>query len=171
LSAANTSARALWFPAYVALGSNLDGPATQVERAIDALAELPGCLLVARSRLYRTQPLGPQDQPEFVNAVVGLLTTLTPRELLVALKNLERTLGRELPVVRWGPRRIDLDLLVHADAQIAESDLVVPHRGLPERSFVLYPLRDIAPELLVPGLGRVSRLAARIGAAGVELLG
>jgi len=170
LNAANLAARATWFPAYVALGSNLDGPATQIERAFTALSELSACKLIARSRLYRTQPLGPQDQPEFVNAAAGLLTTLTPRELLVALKDLERVLGRDVPVVRWGPRRIDLDLLMHADAQISESDLVVPHRGLPERNFVLYPLSDIAPDLRVPGHGRVSQLAARVGAAGLVLM-
>jgi 2-amino-4-hydroxy-6-hydroxymethyldihydropteridine diphosphokinase len=167
LSAASSIARATWFPAYVALGSNLDDPASQIERAFSALSELSDCRLVSRSRRYRTQPLGPQDQPEFVNAAAGLLTTLTARELLVALKNLERMLGRDVPVVRWGPRRIDLDLLVYADAQISESDLVVPHRGLPERNFVLYPLRDIAPDLHVPGHGRVSQLAARVGAAGL----
>ena len=105
-----------------------------------------------------------------MNAAAGLLTTLTPRELLIELKNIERALGRDVPVVRWGPRRIDLDLLVHADAQISESDLVVPHRGLPERNFVLYPLCDIAPDLHVPGHGRVRLLAARVGAAGLALL-
>jgi 2-amino-4-hydroxy-6-hydroxymethyldihydropteridine diphosphokinase len=170
LNAPSSNARATWVPAYVALGSNLDDPATQIELAFDALSELPDCRLIARSRRYRTQPLGPQDQPEFVNAAAGLLTTLSARELLVALKNLERTLGRDVPVVRWGPRRIDLDLLVHGDAQISESDLVVPHRGLPERNFVLYPLCDIAPDLHVPGHGRVRQLAARVGAAGLALL-
>jgi 2-amino-4-hydroxy-6-hydroxymethyldihydropteridine diphosphokinase len=170
LSTAGSSARATWFPAYVALGSNLDDPASQIERAFSALSELSDCRLVSRSRRYRAQPLGPQDQPEFVNAAAGLLTTLTARELLVALKNLERMLGRDVPVVRWGPRRIDLDLLVYADAQISESDLVVPHRGLPERNFVLYPLRDIAPDLHISGHGRVSQLAARVGAAGLAPL-
>ena len=160
----------MWFPAYVALGSNLDQPRVQIERAFAALATVAKCRLVARSNLYQTQPLGPQDQPEFVNAAAGLLTQLTPRELLVELKRLERELGREVPVVRWGPRRIDLDLLVYADAQISESDLTVPHRGLPERNFVLYPLRDIAPELLVPGHGRVQQLAARVGGAGLAPL-
>lgn len=160
----------MWFPAYVALGSNLDQPCVQIELAFAALARLTKCRLVARSLLYRTQPLGPQDQPEFVNAAAGLLTQLTARELLMELKRLERALGRELPVVRWGPRRIDLDLLVYADAQISESDLTVPHRGLPERNFVLYPLRDIAPELLVPGHGRVRQLAARVGGAGLAPL-
>jgi 2-amino-4-hydroxy-6-hydroxymethyldihydropteridine diphosphokinase len=169
LNAANSTAVKLWFPAYVALGSNLDGPAIQIEAAFTALAKLPDCRLIARSRLYRTQPLGPQDQPEFLNAAAGLLTTLAPRALLVELKKLEQVQGREQPVVRWGPRRIDLDLLVYADVQIAESDLVVPHRGLPERNFVLYPLRDLAPELLVPGHGRVSQLAARVGEAGLAL--
>ena len=170
MSAVNSSAPALWFPAYIALGSNLDGPLTQIELAFKALAEAPGCRLIARSRLYQTQPLGPQDQPEFINAAAGLLTKLDPRALLVELKRIERALGREQPVVRWGPRRIDLDLLVYADAQIAEPDLTVPHLGLPERNFVLYPLRDIAPELLVPGRGRVSQLAAGVGAAGLALL-
>jgi 2-amino-4-hydroxy-6-hydroxymethyldihydropteridine diphosphokinase len=170
LSASPSTEAVLWFPAYVALGSNLDQPVAQIERAFTALANLAECRLIARSRLYRTQPLGPQDQPEFINAAAGLLTTLTPRQLLVELKRLERELGRAHPVVRWGPRLIDLDLLVHADARISESDLTVPHRGLPERNFVLYPLRDIAPELLVPGHGRVSQLAARVGGAGLALL-
>jgi 2-amino-4-hydroxy-6-hydroxymethyldihydropteridine diphosphokinase len=171
LNASPATAAALWFPAYVALGSNLDDPVAQIEHAFAALANLNECRLVARSRLYRTQPLGPQDQPEFVNAAAGLLTSLSPRALLIELKKLEASLGRQQPVVRWGPRRIDLDLLVYGDAQISESDLAIPHRGLPERNFVLYPLRDIAPELLVPGHGRVSQLAARVGAAGIALLG
>ncbi|HEY0941799.1 MAG TPA: 2-amino-4-hydroxy-6-hydroxymethyldihydropteridine diphosphokinase [Steroidobacter sp.] len=170
MSSLSSNPAALWFPAYVALGSNLDQPAAQIERGFSALASLAHCRLIARSRLYRTRPLGPQDQPEFINAAAGLLTTLAPRELLVELKRLERELGRAQPVVRWGPRVIDLDLLVHADAQISEPDLTVPHRGLPERNFVLYPLRDIAPELLVPGHGRVSRLAARVGGAGLAPL-
>jgi 2-amino-4-hydroxy-6-hydroxymethyldihydropteridine diphosphokinase len=154
----------------VALGSNLDQPLVQIERAFAALAKLPRSRLIARSRLYKTQPMGPQDQPEFINAAAGLLTMLAPRELLVELKRLERELGRAEPVVRWGPRVIDLDLLVHADARISEDDLTVPHRGLPDRNFVLYPLRDLAPELLVPGHGRVSLLAARVGGAGLALL-
>lgn len=170
MSAVDSTASALWFPAYVALGSNLDEPLVQIERAFAALARLDRCRLIARSRLYKTQPLGPQDQPEFINAAAGLLTMLSPRELLVELKRLERELGRAQPIVRWGPRVIDLDLLVYADARISEDDLTVPHRGLPERNFVLYPLRDLAPELLVPGHGRVSQLAARVGGAGLALL-
>ena len=157
-------------PAYVALGSNLDDPPRQIAAAFERLATLEGCRLVARSRLYRTAPLGPQDQPEFVNAAAGLLTVLTARELLRALKRIEAEIGRAQPVVRWGPRRIDLDLLMLDDVRIAEPDLTVPHPGLPQRNFVLYPLQDIAPELLVPGEGRVSVLAARAGSAGLALL-
>ena len=157
-------------PAYVALGSNLDDPPRQIAAAFERLAALQGCRLVARSRLYRSSPLGPQDQPDFINAVAGLLTVLAPRELLRALKHIEADLGRAQPIVRWGPRRIDLDLLLLDDVRMAEPDLAIPHPGLTRRNFVLYPLRDIAPELLVPGEGRVDILAARAGSAGLAPL-
>ena len=158
---------ASWTPAYVALGSNLDDPRAQVGRAFDALARLPDTRLVARSPSYRSPPLGPVSQPDFVNAVAGLLTQLAPRALLDALKSLEAALGREAPVVRWGPRRIDLDLLVHGAARVEEPGLSVPHPGLAERAFVLLPLADVAPDLEVPGLGRVRSLAARVGSQGL----
>ena len=157
-------------PAYVALGSNLDDPPRQIAAAFARLEALDGCRLIARSRLYRTAPLGPQDQPEFVNAAAGLVTVLAPRDLLRALKRIEAELGRVQPVVRWGPRRIDLDLLLLDDVRMAEPDLTIPHPGLTRRNFVLYPLRDIAPELLVPGEGRVEVLAARAGSVGLALL-
>lgn len=159
-----------WVPAYIAVGSNLDDPLAQVRLALERLRTLEASRLISVSRLYRTAPLGPQDQPEFINAVAGLLTQLQPRELLQALKQLEADMGRAAPVVRWGPRRIDLDLLVHGAARIDDADLVVPHRGVPERNFVLYPLRDIAPDLIVPGHGSVASLAARVGAAGLAPL-
>ena len=158
---------ASWTPAYVALGSNLDDPRAQVGRAFDALARLPDTRLVARSPSYRSPPLGPVSQPDFANAVAGLLTQLAPRALLDALKSLEAALGREAPVVRWGPRRIDLDLLVHGAARVEEPGLSVPHPGLAERAFVLLPLADVAPDLEVPGLGRVRSLAARVGSQGL----
>ena len=158
---------ASWTPAYVALGSNLDDPSAQVGRAFDALATLPDTRLVARSPSYRSPPLGPVSQPDFVNAAAGLLTRLAPRALLDALKSLEAALGREAPVVRWGPRRIDLDLLVHGAARVEEPGLSVPHPGLAERAFVLLPLADVAPDLEVPGLGRVRSLAARVGSQGL----
>jgi 2-amino-4-hydroxy-6-hydroxymethyldihydropteridine diphosphokinase len=160
----------LWTPAYIGLGSNLDDPVAQLETALQELGSLPASRLLARSRLYRSVPLGPQPQPEYVNAAAAVLTQLTPRALLQALKQIEARMGRAQPIVRWGPRRIDLDLLVHGDARIDEDDLTVPHRGVPTRNFVLYPLRDIAPTLLVPGYGRVSVLAARAGSADLALI-
>jgi 2-amino-4-hydroxy-6-hydroxymethyldihydropteridine diphosphokinase len=159
-----------WVPAYVALGSNLDDPREQVERAMAALVGLPDTRLVLRSSLFRTRPFGPVAQPDFVNAAAGLLTRLGPAELLAQLKALEARLGRERPVVRWGPRRIDLDLLVHSAARIAEPDLEVPHPGIADRAFVLVPLAEFAPDLVVPGRGRVRDLLARVDSTGLERL-
>ena len=156
-----------WIPAFVALGSNLDDPERQVGRAFAALADVPQSRLVSRSSLYRSPPFGPVVQPEFVNAVAGLLTTLDARAMLSELKALERRLGRETPVVRWGPRRIDLDLLIHGDARVDEPEIQVPHPGLAERAFVLVPLAEIAPDLEVPGVGRVRTLASRVEASGL----
>lgn len=147
-----------WIPAYVALGSNLDDPARQVSRAFEALGGLPRSRLVLRSPRYRSRPFGPVEQPDFVNAAAGLLTQLDPPAFLVALKALESELGRATPVVRWGPRRIDLDLLVHGSAQLDGPTLTLPHAGIAERAFVLVPLADIAPDLVVPGRGRVRAL-------------
>jgi len=157
-------------PAYVALGSNLDDPRARVEQAFDALGTLPATLLVLRSSLYRSPPFGPVEQPPFVNAVAGLLTSLGPAELLASLKDLEVRLGRTQPVLRWGPRRIDLDLLVHGTTRLDSEDLSLPHPGIAERPFVLVPLAEIAPELEVPGVGRVRALLRRVDGAGVERL-
>jgi len=151
-----------WLPAYVALGSNLDDPARQVARALARLGALPATIRVASSRPWRSPPLGPPDQPEFVNAVAGLLTRLPARALLAELQDLERDLGRAEPVVRWGPRSIDLDLLALGDLEIEEPDLRVPHPDVQERDFVLYPLAEIAPDLWIPGRGRVRTLAGRV---------
>jgi 2-amino-4-hydroxy-6-hydroxymethyldihydropteridine diphosphokinase len=109
-------------------------------------------------------------QPDFVNAVAGLLTRLEPAAFLAALKDLEARLGREAPVVRWGPRRIDLDLLVLGGSRVESPELRLPHPGIAERAFVLVPLAEIAPDLDVPGVGRVRALLARADAGGVERL-
>jgi 2-amino-4-hydroxy-6-hydroxymethyldihydropteridine diphosphokinase len=159
-----------WRPAYVALGSNLSDPRRQVEAAFEALAHLPDSRLVARSGLWRSRPLGPQDQPDFVNAAAGILTRSGPFELLASMQEIERRLGRIEPAVRWGPRVIDLDLLVFADLRAEQAGLTLPHPGLPRRNFVLYPLAEIAAELWVPGLARVSRLREEISSAGIERL-
>lgn len=157
-------------PAYVALGSNLDDPRAQVERAMAALDQLPQSRCVLRSSMYRSRPFGPVEQPDFINAVAGLLTALEPAVLLASLQALETSLGRERPVVRWGPRRIDLDLLVHGSARIAQPGLNVPHPGIAERAFVLAPLAEIAPDLEVPGVGRVSALLAKVDSSELERL-
>jgi 2-amino-4-hydroxy-6-hydroxymethyldihydropteridine diphosphokinase len=159
-----------WRPAYVALGSNLSDPVRQVQTAFSALASLPETRLIARSGLWRSRPLGPQDQPEFINAAAGLLTMAEPRALLESLQEVERLLGKTEPAVRWGPRVIDLDLLAVGGLEISEPALKLPHPGLHQRNFVLYPLSEIAAELWVPGLARVCRLRERISPAGIERL-
>ena len=157
-----------WVPAYVALGSNLAQPEHQVARAFDALAALPSSRLVLRSSAYRSRPMGPVEQPDFVNAVAAVLTQLDPAALLRELQALEARLGRAVPVVRWGPRVIDLDLLVHGQARCDEAGLTLPHPGLAERDFVLVPLAEISPTLDVPGLGRVDALLRRRAPPTVE---
>ena len=157
-----------WVPAYVALGSNLAEPVRQVERAFAALAALPGTRLMLRSSAYRSRPMGPVEQPEFVNAAAALLTQLEPAALLRELKALETRLGREAPVVRWGPRLIDLDLLVHGQTRCSEATLTLPHPGIAERDFVLVPLAEISPALDVPGVGRVDELLQRLGPPALE---
>ena len=159
-----------WRPAYVGLGSNLADPRRQVEMAFEALAGLADTSLVLRSRLWRSRPLGPPDQPEFVNAAAGLLTTKTPRELLTDLQAIERRMGKTEPEVRWGPRLIDLDLLVFGDTRTDEQGLQLPHPGLHQRNFVLYPLSEIAADLWVPGLARVRALRERVSGEGIERL-
>jgi 2-amino-4-hydroxy-6-hydroxymethyldihydropteridine diphosphokinase len=157
---------ALWRPAYVGIGSNLDDPRAQVERAIERLRTLPGTRLVARSRCHGSEPLGPIRQATFVNAVAGLLTTLDAEALLAELRKVEASLGRERRE-RWGPRIIDLDLLVLGTERRSDERLTLPHAGIVERNFVLYPLAEIAPDLEVPGLGRVAELARRVAATGI----
>lgn len=159
-----------WRPAYVALGSNLADPAAQVAAALGRLPGIPGTRLIARSRLWASRPLGPQDQPDFVNAVAGLLTQLDARELLGELQALERAMGRTGPLVRWGPRSIDLDLLAMGSDELSESAICLPHPGVHERDFVLYPLAELAPELWIPGRGRVEALARRVANRGIVAL-
>lgn len=150
--------RERWIPAYVGLGSNLHGPAGQLQTAIELLARLPATRLIAHSSLYRSAPFGGVEQPDFVNAAAALLTRLSARQLLVELKQIEARRGRDGGDVRWGPRVLDLDLLVYGSQTIAEDGLVVPHPGIAERNFVLFPLLELAPELHVPGLGRLASL-------------
>jgi 2-amino-4-hydroxy-6-hydroxymethyldihydropteridine diphosphokinase len=158
---------AAWQPAYIGLGSNLSDPAAQVRGAVRALASLPRTRLVVVSRLYGSHPMGAAGQPDFVNAVAGILTQMTALELLRALQALELNAGRPAVHEHWGPRVIDLDILLFGAEQSVGPDLLLPHPGVVERNFVLYPLADIAPDLEVPGRGRVRELLARVPADGL----
>jgi len=148
--------------AYVGLGSNLGPREITVLRAVDLLGAEDGVELVELSTLRETAPVGVLDQPAFLNGVVALETTLSPRELLDALLRVERELGRTRDGERWGPRTIDLDLLVHGSEVVDEPGLRVPHPRLHERRFVLEPLAELDPELDVPVHGRVSELLERV---------
>jgi 2-amino-4-hydroxy-6-hydroxymethyldihydropteridine diphosphokinase len=140
--------------AYVGLGANLGDREATIRAALEAL---PG--LVGVSKLRETDPVGVVDQPPFLNAAAALETELTPRDLLDTLLAVECELGRERRE-RWGPRTIDLDLLLYGDETIDEPGLTVPHPRLHERRFALEPLLDLDPELAIPGRGRVANLLA-----------
>jgi 2-amino-4-hydroxy-6-hydroxymethyldihydropteridine diphosphokinase len=157
----------IWQPAYIGLGSNLADPRAQVLLGIDRIASIGEVRLVSRSRLYGSHPLGVADQPDFVNAVVGVLTHLEPAALLRELRAVERLSGRPEARQRWGPRILDLDLLVYGRTRSTDPDLLLPHPGIVERNFVLYPLAEIAPDLEVPGVGRVADLKARVSAEAI----
>jgi 2-amino-4-hydroxy-6-hydroxymethyldihydropteridine diphosphokinase len=159
----------LWRPAYVAIGSNLNHPQARVLEAFERLATSPATRLTLRSRLYRTRPMGPQDQPYFVNAAAGLLTQMTARELLDVLLHVEQDMGRNRQE-RWGPRVIDLDLVWMPGDTIDEPGLTLPHPGVSARNFVLYPLADIAPTLAIPGHGKVLELLHNAGDDGISVL-
>jgi 2-amino-4-hydroxy-6-hydroxymethyldihydropteridine diphosphokinase len=158
--------------AFVGLGANLGEAAQTLREALRELDALPATRLLRASRLYRTPAWGVQAQPDFVNAVAMLETALPPRDLLDALLALERAHGRDRThETRWGPRTLDLDLLVHGDAHIDEPGLRVPHPHLHERAFVLLPLAEIAPDAIVPGAGRVRELAAAMAGEGIQAIG
>jgi 2-amino-4-hydroxy-6-hydroxymethyldihydropteridine diphosphokinase len=164
-----TSGRDHWRPAYVGIGSNLDNPASQVRRAFEALQRLPQSSFARCSPLYRSAPMGPPDQPDFVNAVAVVLTKLGPHDLLRDLQAIEQAHGRQREAPHWGPRIVDLDLLLMGHVVIEEQGLVIPHPGIAERNFVLFPLADIAPALLVPKMGSVQKLVAELGTAGPRI--
>jgi len=155
-------AAAPWTPAWIGLGSNLDDPPRQLDAAIAGLGRIPETRLIAVSRWYWSDPVGPQDQPRFLNAAAALLTRLGAVELHAALRALEGALGKTPPAVRFGPRRIDLDLLAYGALTLSTPTLELPHPRLHERAFVLYPLSELAPELWIAGRGRVAALKAAV---------
>ncbi|WP_129138246.1 2-amino-4-hydroxy-6-hydroxymethyldihydropteridine diphosphokinase [Modicisalibacter coralii] len=152
--------------AYVGLGSNLEGPRDQVTRALSELDRLPTTRLVSASPLYASTPMGPADQPDFINAVAKLITRLSPLALLDQLQALEQR-HRRRRQRHWGPRTLDLDLLLYAQRRQTSPRLTLPHPGIGERNFVLVPLADIAPDLKLDGVP-VARLAATLGDDGLH---
>ena len=154
-------------PAYIALGSNLREPVAQVEAAIEELAMLRDTRLAAVSSLYRSAPVGMLDQPDFINAVALVETELSPRQLLDELLAIEQRFAR-VRGVKNGPRTLDLDIVLYGDSTCADDALEIPHPRMHERAFVLVPLAEIAPDVVVPGRGKVRDLASRVAADGIE---
>jgi 2-amino-4-hydroxy-6-hydroxymethyldihydropteridine diphosphokinase len=148
--------------AFVGLGANLGDREATLRRAVDLLADEAEVEVTRVSRLRETDPVGVVDQPRFLNGVAAIETSLSPRELLDVLLRIERSLGRVRDATRWGPRTVDLDLLLYGLEEIDEPGLRVPHPRLHERRFALEPLVELDPELGVPGWGTVSQLLARL---------
>ena len=157
--------------AYVGLGSNLDGPERRVREATSALAALPDTRLRRLSSLYRSRAIGPPGQPDYVNAVAELETALEPHELLDGMQSIEQAHGRNRSAERWGPRTLDLDLLLFDEREIRDERLIVPHPEIARRNFVLCPLLEVAPAISIPGLGSARVLLQKLGTAGLERLG
>jgi 2-amino-4-hydroxy-6-hydroxymethyldihydropteridine diphosphokinase len=154
--------------AYVGLGSNMNDPRSQLRNALAALDAIPGTCCVAYSSLFWSKPLGTVPQPDYLNAVAAVDTQLSAPELLKELHLIEELHGRVRGAERWVPRTLDLDLLLYGDSQLEGDVLTVPHPGLPERNFVLYPLHEIAPKLHIPGAGSLQALLERCSSLGLQ---
>jgi 2-amino-4-hydroxy-6-hydroxymethyldihydropteridine diphosphokinase len=148
--------------AYVGVGANLGDREETIRRATELVAGIPGVSVAAASTLRETEPVGYADQPRFLNGALALDTSLEPRDLLAALLDVERALGRTREGARFGPRTIDLDLLLYGDRLLDEPGLTLPHPRLHERRFALEPLRELDPGAVVPGRGRVDALLAEL---------
>lgn len=155
---------------YLGLGSNLADPLQQLHAALAAIARLPGSQLAAVSSFYTSDPLGPPDQPRYVNAVAAMDTHLTPLELLDALQAIELNQGRVRKDERWGPRTLDLDILLFGQRSLALERLTVPHYHMHARAFVLYPLAEIAADLRLPDGRHLRDLLATCPFEGLERL-
>lgn len=144
---------------FIALGSNLQEPNEQVDRAVSAIAKLPKSSIYAQSPWYQSSAVGPGDQPDYINGVIALGTELNAAELLIALQGIEKEQHR-IRTTRWGPRTLDLDILLYGNNLINEPKLTIPHPRMRERNFVLFPLYDIAPDLVLPGGDTLHKLIA-----------
>ena len=156
--------------AYIGLGSNLADPASQIKSARTVIRALKGIHELAFSSLYYSLPMGPQDQPDYFNAVIAIETTLLPMILLRALQTIENAQGRIRKTERWSARTLDLDILLYDNQIIDLPDLAVPHIGIAERAFVLHPLSEIAPHIQVPGHGALADLLSQCPLAGLKRL-
>nr|WP_216670956.1 2-amino-4-hydroxy-6-hydroxymethyldihydropteridine diphosphokinase [Cronobacter sakazakii] len=154
--------------AFIALGSNLAEPLSQVNNALAALARIPDSRIVATSSFYRTPPLGPQDQPDYLNAAVALETTLSAEALLDNTQRIELEQGRVRKAERWGPRTLDLDIMLFGDATINTERLIVPHYDMKNRAFMLLPLSEIAPALRFPDGERLADVLERLDCSAIR---
>lgn len=156
--------------AFIGLGSNIEQPALQLQTALQAIAQLPDTTLLKCSHFYASTPMGPQDQPDFVNAVCQVSTQLCPDSLLSHLQAIENQQGRKRNTERWGPRSLDLDILLIDQLSIRQDHLVIPHYGLYDREFVLVPLFEIAPDLTLPNGESIAQAVAKCNLVGLYRL-
>lgn len=154
---------------FIAIGSNLNDPVGQAQRGIEALNLIPRTHLIRASQLYSSSPMGPQNQPDYINAVVEIETELTPLELLNYTQKIELEHGRVRKDERWGPRTLDLDILLFNQQIIDSERLTVPHYGMKTREFVLYPLAEIAPNLTLPDGSELTDLLHLVDKNGLSI--
>ncbi len=155
--------------AYIAIGSNLADPVAQAKSAIEVLKQHPDLNVVAVSSLYSSTPMGPQDQPDNINAVIAVETMLSPLALLDCTQSIEQEHGRVRKAERWGPRTLDLDIVLYGDLEHHCERLTVPHYGMKVREFVLYPLAEIAPELVLPDHTQLKSLLEQVDRNGLSI--
>lgn len=156
--------------AAIGVGGNLGDPLMQVSSGLRALGELPDTRVLCRSALYATPPMGPADQPDYINAVALIATRLAPLALLDALQAVENAHQR-VRERHWGPRTLDLDLLCYGDLVLSHPRLILPHAGIAQRAFVVFPLLEIAPDLALPGLPTLAEMAAALATHPIRHIG
>ena len=159
-----------WKVSYIGIGSNLDDPIHQVNKAILNIKKIPKTCFIVTSSLYESSPMGPSNQPNYINAVVVILTLLEPHDLLGELQRIEIQQKRIRSTEKWGPRTIDIDLLIFSNEEINDESLILPHPGIQHRNFVLAPLVEIAPDLVVKGLENVVDLLNKLQDSEVKLI-
>ncbi len=156
---------------FIGLGSNLQQPLEQLKKARLLINANPGIQEIAFSRFYRSSPMGPQDQPDYVNAVMQICCSQSPLDLLHLLQDIEKQQGRVRNGLRWGARTLDLDILLLGDQILDQLELTVPHPGIKDRAFVLYPLQDLVEDdFFIPGQGHLADLIAQCPRQGLEVL-